>query len=41
MQFFHIPPVVSGWVISVTLLNAAEPVWPKLPERDGAVMIPA
>ena len=41
MKFFPASSVVTGLALSVTLLNAADPVWPKLPERDGAVMIPA
>ena len=41
MRFAAVVAVAAGLAFSVSGLHAAEPVWPKLPERDGAVMIPA
>ena len=41
MHFAAVVVVAAGLAFSVSGLPAVEPVWPKLPERDGAVMIPA
>jgi hypothetical protein len=41
MRFAAVVIVAAGLALSVSQLHAVESVWPKLPERDGAVMIPA
>jgi hypothetical protein len=41
MRFAAIVVLATGLALSDSRLHAVEPVWPKLPARDGAVMIPA
>jgi hypothetical protein len=41
MRFAAVVVVAAGLALSVPRLHAVELVWPKLPECDGAVMIPA
>lgn len=41
MRLAAVVVVTAGLALSASRLHAVEPAWPKLPERDGAVMIPA
>lgn len=41
MRVIAVTVVAAGLALSVLRLDAAGPAWPKLPERDDAVMIPA
>jgi hypothetical protein len=41
MRITAVTLVAVGLALSILRLGAAEPAWPKLPERDDTVMIPA